>query len=240
MRRLAAAVVVTAALAGCGDGGGDEDRPRLTVAAASSLRDALTDYARGFDGADVKLSFAASDLIAGQIREGADPAVFVSADVRIAREVGRGDEPVVVATNRLVIAVSAEAPGVRSFTDLMRPGVSLALGTPSVPIGRYADEALARLPRDQWRRIVANVRTREPDASGVIGKVAAGAVDAGFVYETDARAAADDVLAIALPAELQRRVEYAAVVLSGGETARRFVDGMARSQALRDAGFGAP
>ena len=240
MRRLAAAATVLAALAGCGNGEDAGDRPRLTVAAATSLRDALTDYARDFRDADVKLSFAASDLIAGQIREGADPDVFVSADGRIAREVGRGDEPVTVATNRLVIAISAEAPGVRSFTDLLRPGVTLALGTPSVPIGAYADEVLARLPRAQRRQILDNVRTREPDASGVIGKVAAGAVDAGFVYETDARAAADDVLAIALPSDLQPRIEYAAVILGGGEPARRFVDGMAKAQALRDAGFGAP
>ena len=36
--------------------------------------------------------------------------------------------------------------------------------------------------------ILANVRSNEPDVAGVVGKVAQGAVDAGFVYVTDIRA----------------------------------------------------
>jgi molybdate transport system substrate-binding protein len=83
------------------------------------------------------------------------------------------------------------------------------------------------------------VRTREPDVTGVIGKVAAGAVDAGIVYATDIRAA-DGLLAVAIPARLQPRIEYAAAATGDSAAAERFVSGLATAPALRDAGFGAP
>ena len=44
------------------------------------------------------------------------------------------------------------------------------------------------LPAEQREAILANVRSNEPDVAGVVGKVAQGAVDAGFVYVTDVRA----------------------------------------------------
>ena len=229
---LAAALL---ALASCGGG---EKRPQLTVAAATSLRVALTEYAETFEPAEVRLSFAGSDAIAARIRAGVEPDVFVSSDLRLLE--GLGDEAVTVATNELVLAVAAERPSVRAFADLTRRGVTIAMGTPSVPVGAYADDALAQLPAQQRRRIMANVRTREPDVAGVIGKVTSGAVDAGFVYTTDVRAAHGSAIEIALPETIQPRIEYGAVALGRGAAARRFVDGLRRARALRDAGFGVP
>ena len=131
MKRLAAAMVALA-LTGCG--GADE--PQLTVSAASSLRDALTSYAKSFDGAAVRLSFAGSDALAAQIRAGVRPDVFVSADRGIAAKLhadGLAGAPRVVGTNSLVLAIRADAPDIHRLQDLARPGVTLALGSPSVP-----------------------------------------------------------------------------------------------------------
>ena len=239
--RRAAVLLAALVLTGCG---GDDaaDAPRLTVGAASSLREALATYARGIEDADVKLSFAGSDALAAQIRAGVRPDVFVSADAAIAERLhdeGLAGKPVSVATNRVVVAVGREGSKVRSFSDLSRRGVTIGLGTATVPIGSYADEALRRLPAGERRRILANVRTREPDVAGVLGKVAEGAVDAGIVYATDV-AAADGVLAIAVPADLQPRIEYAAVVVKDGAAAERFVAGLAGAHPLEDAGCGPP
>ena len=236
--RRPALLVVALTLAGCGGDDGSGERPQLTVAAATSLGEALTRYAREFAAADVKLSFAGSDAIAAQIREGVEPDIFVSADVRLLE--GVGGEPVPVATNRLVVAIPAEEPKVRTFADLAREDVTIAMGNATVPIGAYAQEALARLPAEHRRRILDNVRSGEPDAAGVVGKVASGAVDAGFVYTTDVRAADEDVLELAIPDGIQPRIEYAGVVLGGGDVAQRFLEGLASAPAMRDAGFGPP
>ena len=77
----------------------------------------------------------------------------------------------------------------------------------------------------------------------MVGKVAQGAVDAGFVYVTDVKAASGELRAIDLPAELQPQVSYGVAVVKGAkqpEQAQRFVDGLVRGagrKALAAAGF---
>ena len=85
--------------------------PRLVVSAAASLSDALTACSEDFEGADVKLSFAGSDELAAQIRQGVKPDVYAAANTRLPEELaqeGLLGTPVEFATNELVIAVGGE------------------------------------------------------------------------------------------------------------------------------------
>jgi molybdate transport system substrate-binding protein len=215
VRRAGLAFVVVL-LAGCGSDG----EPRLTVSAASSLKPALTAHAEEFDGAEVRLSFAGSDQLAAQIRAGARPDVFASADESIPAALHRDglvERPLRFATNELVVAVRRDAEQ-RRFGDLARPGTKIAAGSRSVPVGRYAREALARHPE-----VAENIVSEEPDVSAVVGRVRSGAVDAGFVYASDVRAT-PELRAIALPVDLE--IHYSAAVVRGGDhpaEARRFV-----------------
>lgn len=232
----------TTALAACGSGGG----PRLTVFAASSLQTALTAYGESFPGAAVRGSFAGSDQLAAQIRQGARPDVFASADTGYPRQLyreGLVEKPRVFAANRLVIAVPAGG-SVRSLDDLARTGTKLVIGDPSVPVGAYTRQALARLPVGERRAILANVRSREPEVSSVIAKLLGGAADAGFVYVTDVRAAPrGELRTIPLPARLQPEVAYAAAVVKGTSEpslAHRYLEGLVSGRGaaeLRRAGF---
>jgi len=257
-----AALLAAAALTGCGDSRASDDgaggaRPRLVVFAASSLKDAFTRYAARFAPADVRLSFAGSDELAAQIRAGVVPDVYAAANTALPDALhGEGlvGDPVTFAANRLVIAVPAgEGAGaidgagmIAAIADLARPGVKLALGAPTVPIGAYAREVLARLPAGEERAILANVRSNEPDVTGIVGKLTQGAVDAGLVYVTDVTATHGALRAIALPAALQPRVAYGAAVATGARRpreARAFLAGLLRGHgaaALRAAGFEPP
>ena len=47
--------------------------------------------------------------------------------------------------------------------------------------------------------VLAKVVSQEPDVKGIVGKVALGQADAGFVYATDVRAGRRPVTAIATP-----------------------------------------
>lgn len=232
-------------VASAGDGG----LPRLTVSAASSLKGALTEYAEQFDDAEPRLSFAGSDELAAQIRQGARPDVYAAASLEIAEALhteGLVEKPVVFATNRIVLAVPAGTTSVASLADLGRPGVTIAMGSPSVPAGAYTRELLARLGARMRARILANVRSHEPSVTGVIGKLTQAAVDAGFVYETDVVAAQGAVRAIELPEALQPSVTYAVAVVRNARQprlAREFAAGLlTRSgrSALRAAGFEPP
>src|SRR5437764_686034 len=134
-------------------------------------------YGESFRPARASFSFAGSDELAAQIRQGARPDVFASANTALPGALYREgwvERPVPFAANRLVLAVPA-AGHVRSLADAERPGRAIAVGAPSVPIGAYTRTVLARLGA---RAILANVRSQEPDVAGIVAKLSQGAVDA--------------------------------------------------------------
>jgi molybdate transport system substrate-binding protein len=243
---VALGIAVAVALAGCG---GDGGKAQLTVSAASSLTSALIRYGGDFASADARFSFAGSDELAAQIRQGARPDVFASADTALPDELyqrGLVTKPVVFARNRLVLAVPADRTGIHSVRDLAGPGVTIAVGSASVPVGIYTRHVLSGLPEPERSAILANVGSNEPDVAGIVGKLTQGAVDAGFVYITDVEAARGALRAIELPARLRPSVAYAAATVKGAEQPRQaheFIDGLLSGpgrRALRKAGFEPP
>ena len=254
---IAAALLALAiGAAGCGgdddsgDRGGSSSKPaRLVVSAASSMTRAIEECAPRFgdqEDAAVKLSFGGSDELAAQIQQHAPVDVYAAANTKLPDKLhadGLLEEPVAFATNEFVLAVPRDS-GIGSVEDLTEPGTKIAIGSESVPIGSYTRETLAKLPPDQEKAILANVRSNEPDVKGIVGKLTQGAADAGFVYVTDVSAAGDDLKAIKLPGELQPQVTYGAGVVSRAkqpELARAFVDGLTQgacADSLKKAGFG--
>jgi molybdate transport system substrate-binding protein len=246
---LLAAALAPAALAvaaGCGGGGNGSE---LTVSAASSLTAAFTRYGAEFRAAHARFSFGGSDVLAAQIEQGARPDVFAAANTDYPEELhnrGLAGRPVPFATNRLVIAVPADQTSIRSVRDLARLGVTIAIGSASVPIGSYSRQVLLGLGGAENAAIMRNVVTQEPDVAGIVGKLTQGAVDAGFTYLTDVDATQGQLRAIDLPSRLQPSVTYAAAVLNGSNhraQAQAFIHGLvtgAGARALRQAGFGPP
>ena len=246
----AGAAVVT----GCGDddsngSGGSGESTRLVVSAASSMTEALESCAPKFgdaENADVRLSFAGSDELAAQIRQGAKVDVYAAANTSIPDELhaeGLLSTPVEFATNEFVLAVPKDSD-ISSLEDLTKEGTTIVIGSESVPIGAYTRETLAKLPPDQEKAILANVRSNEPDVKGIVGKLTQGAADAGFVYVTDVNATGGDLKAITLANDLEPNVTYGAGVVKHAEQpelAKMFVEGLTEgdcAQALADAGFG--
>ena len=232
--RLAAAALAILVLTGCGGGDG-----KLTVYAAASL----TEVFQKLDP-DARFNFAGSDELATQLQEGGKADVYAAASPRYPDELykdGMVERPRVFASNRLVLVVPADNQAdIRSLADVDRVGVKLVVGEEGVPIGDYTRQVLAKAGReDVLRRVVSE----EKDVKGVLGKVALGEADAGFVYATDAKAAGGDVKAIELPPKAQADVRYPIAVVRGTQR-RQQADGFIRlvlseqgRKALRDAGF---
>ena len=188
------------------------------VSAASSLNKAFTTYGEAFDGGDVKLSFAGSDELAAQIRQGVKPDVYAAANTKLPEELfkeGLVERPERFATNELVLAVPADGGKVASLDDLTGKGVTIAVGAEGVPVGDYTRTVLGELPGDRAEAILANVRSNEPDVAGIVGKLTQGAVDAGFVYRSDVEGADGKLRAIELPDALKPTVEYGVAIVKG-------------------------
>jgi molybdate transport system substrate-binding protein len=238
VRRAGAFLVLLGALAGCGG----SDNGELTVYAAASLTEVFEELAP-----DMRFNFAGSDELATQIREGAPADVYAAASPRYPEELFQEDlveDPVVFATNRLVLVVPSDNPaGVEAVADLREDGVKLVIGAEGVPVGDYTRAVLENMDATD---VLGNVVSNEDDVKGVVGKVVAGEADAGFVYVTDANAAGEDVRAIELPEEAQAVVHYPIAVVTDTEdreAAEEFVElvlGEAGQEALEQAGFGPP
>ena len=220
---------------------GGTSSARITVFAASSLTDVLPRI-----DSRPRYSFAASNTLAQQIRQGAPADVFASADLespQSLRAAGLCSTPRVFATNSLVVVVPRSNPeNIRTVRELGRPGVKVVIARKGVPVGDYTRTALRKL--GIARAVLANVVSEEADVRGVLAKVALGEADAGIVYRTDATSVKGKVRVIALPARAQPPIRYGACVVSSSSRnaeARAFVTrllGKVGRARLAAAGFG--
>jgi molybdate transport system substrate-binding protein len=216
----------------------------ITVYAAASLREAFPKIAP-----EQTYNFAGSDQLQQQIERGAPADVFASASPKQAQALFRAglcSRPVTFATNVVVLLVPNGNPGnVHSVYNLRHGSRRLAVGTPTVPIGEYTRQLLARMRLSSI--LTTNTVSLEPNVAGITAKVALGAVEAGFAYLTDGRIVADRTEVIRLPTWAQPPVRYQACVVqrSGVDaaTAQRFIDtltGKRGRSVLKQGGFGLP
>ena len=189
-------------------------------------------------------SFAGSNALETQIRNGAPADIFASAAPLNSQRLfsaGIVERPVTFTANRLALIVPKANPaGIRTVYDLRSKPVKLVVAGPAVPVGGYTLTVLRKMGLSS---VLSKVVSRESDVRAVTGKVALGQADAGFVYVTDARAVSDQVTVVRIPAWAQPRVRYeiAVVAKSTNKTAARaWITALlsAKGQtALKNAGF---
>jgi molybdate transport system substrate-binding protein len=195
-----------------------------------------------------RFQFAGSNQLALQIARGAPADVFASASPVYTQDLYRNGlvgKPRTFATNSLVLAVPRSNPArIHSVFDLAkRPKLKLVVAGQKAPIGLYTREVLKRLA---LLRVLRKAVSQEPDVKGIVGKLALGEADAGFVYATDVRAASSRLIAIPLPKRSQPTVLYEVAVVKGSknrEGALEFVADLLSTDGRRElakAGFGLP
>jgi molybdate transport system substrate-binding protein len=222
---------------------GERAAAEPVVLAAASLTEVLPRIEP-----DASYSFGSSSALAEQIRRGAPFDVFLSASPIYTQGLHREElvrRPVAFATNSLVVIVPRSNPArIKNVFDLARrPDLKLVVAGPKVPIGLYTREVLKRLG---LLRVLKKTVSLEPDVKGIVGKVALGQADAGFVYRTDVAPVASRIRAIAIPARAQPTVVYELAIAREPrdvEAAQDFVIsvlGPDGRRALRAARFGLP
>jgi molybdate transport system substrate-binding protein len=206
--RLALAVLVASVVAGTA--AAQVETTPATVFAAASLTDAFPKVAP-----HARFSFAGSNTLAAQIRQGAPADVFASANRTLPEALhtdGFCSKPVVFTRNTLVLIVPSSNPaGIRSVYDLRRKGIKLVIADMGVPVGSYTLQVLKNM---NLSGVLKNVVSRENDVREVLAKIALNEADAGFVYSTDARTVPKKVKVLKIPAWAQPKVQYGICVVS--------------------------
>ena len=199
----------------------------LTVFAAASLTDALSEIGEGYEretGTKVAFNFGASSALARQIEDGAPADLFVSADeakvdgLLTKKLVDPGTRRELL-SNRLVIVVAAEnGTKVSAPADLATPAVRvLALAEPQiVPAGIYAKAYLGKV--GLWPKVIDKVVPTE-NVRAALAAVESGNADAAIVYATDAGISKRVRVAVAIPEADTPRIVYVAAVPVGAKNA---------------------
>jgi molybdate transport system substrate-binding protein len=214
----------------------------LVVFAAASLQNAFEAIGRRYrqqGGAAVRHSFASSGVLARQIEQGAPAAVFASADEQwmdylAQRKLLAAGTRKRLLGNRLVLVVPAGnpvsvelAPGF-DFAKLLGPDGRWATGDPgSVPVGRYAQDALTKL--GAWDFAQTRL-VRAENVRVALAFVERGEARAGVVYQTDAAVSSKVRVAGVFPADSHAPVAYPVAAIAkndspAGRAFLRFLEG---------------
>lgn len=185
-RRLSVAAVAialpAAMLSGCSNANNE-----LVIFHASSARVVMDELSQQLEGViteQLVFNSAGSQTLVQQIEEGAPADMLITADeksMKQAVELGLVDSPRTLATNELVLVVPIDNPaGIASFEDLKK-ATHVVMCDASVPCGRATKKLL------EENHVQVDASSLEQQVADVLGKVAAGEADAGFVYGSDAR-----------------------------------------------------
>jgi molybdate transport system substrate-binding protein len=210
---------------------------QLTVSAAISMKDAVTEVGRGLTagrpGVTLVYNWGSSGELQKQIEAGAPIDLFISAAALQMDELEK--RKLIVPGSRKVFArnMLTVVKPVDSRVDVTKPAdladarvARIVIGNPrTVPAGQYAEESLRALGLwDQLRpKLVFAENVRQ-----ALDYVARGEVDAGFVYTTDAAARGRAVKEAFRPGEdTYRPIVYPAAVVTGARQpalAQVFID----------------
>lgn len=202
----------------------------IVVFAASSLTEAFTAMAESFRAehpdAEVVFNFASSSDLVGQIDEGAPADVFAAASdepmTRLTTAGFTATDPVVIARNTLAIIVAEGNPlGITTLADLATDDLVVIVCAIEAPCGQGAAQVLDKAG------VTLTPRSYEQNAKSVVTKVTAGEADAGIVFASDVRAAANAASGVPIPAEVNVINNYPIAVTSSARNsagARAFID----------------
>lgn len=192
----------------------------LTVFAAASLRDALTEIAADYT-AEVTLSFAGSGTLARQIAAGAPADVVVLAHQDWATWLAAeglimAGTLAEVAGGQLVVIGSPNAapishPTSKSLTTALNGG-RLAMGQrDGVPAGSYARDWLRHI--GAWDAMLPQLAETD-NVRAALALVAQGAAPLGIVYASDAVAEPRVQILYEIPPETHAPIRYPAAALT--------------------------
>jgi len=230
-------LVALVALASCQSYVDTTHPPALTVFAAASLQPPFDKIARQAK-VDARFNYAGTQTLTAQLTQGAQADVFASADtahMTTVQDAGLlAGPPKIFAHNRLEIAVEKGNPkGIHTLADLARPGLVVVLADPSVPAGKYSQQALAKA------NVTVHPASLEPQVTGVLSKVSLGEADAGIVYVSDI-VTSGKVDGVEVPDDDNVVADYSIASLSRRSAADQFIAFVLSSQGqaiLVNAGF---
>ena len=210
-------------------------KTEIMISAAASLKNCIQDlsamYTEKNPQVTVTANFGASGALQQQIEQGAPADVFFSAGIKqmnALKEKGMMLDSSVknILENKVVLITPKSAVALDFFEDLAGDSVKkIGVGEPkSVPVGQYTEQIFQNLGLTDK---VASKLILAKDVREVLSWVETGNVDAGVVYETDAKISKDVTICSTAPEGSHKKVIYPIGVVKASKQAaeaQKFVD----------------
>ena len=213
----------------------------LVVYCAAGMKGPVEVVAREYEaefGVPVHLQYGGSGTLLANLRIARTGDLYLAADgsyLDLARSNGLVAEILPLARLTPVLAVRTNAPvPIGSLTDLLQPGVTLALANPeAAAVGRLTRDLLQAAGR--WDALAPQVRVFKPTVNEVANDVKLGTVTAGVVWDATA-AQYPELRAVPLP-ELAAGASDVAIAVLQSSTRPAAALRFARYLAARDRGL---
>ncbi len=203
----------------------------LTVSAAASLKDSLTEITQLYSQANsqenaktsIRNNFASSGALQQQIENGAPVDVFFAA---ASKQIDALEKKNLILTNTrrnllsnrlvLITPTSTNLDGLTSLENITNLDIQrIAIGDPrSVPVGQYSEQALKK--SGVWEQIQSKLVLGN-NVRQVLQFVESGNAQAGIVYATDAKTSTKVKIVQTIEAELHEPILYPIAVLQKSE-----------------------
>ena len=213
----------------------------LLLFAGAGLRQPTDRLIRTFEketGNRINVAYAGSGQLLSSIVASGQGDLFMPGAlfyIRKLNEMGRVDSWKNLVAHTPVVGVnSRKANLIRSFDDLARPGLRLALGDPkAMALGRLAQTILSHSPLKE--AILGNVAVYGATVKQLALYVARGDVDASIIGRADAFQYRDQIRMVPIPDAYFQPETIAIAVLKGSknvDAASRFRDYMASGRSI--------
>ena len=228
MNKLTLVIIALSLLvfANCTNKKATTDNKFITVYAAASLTDVITEISDSFKadyGIDVRLNLASSGTLARQIEQGERPNVYLSASKKWADYVEESgftlpnykkeimhNELVLIAPNSSALS-SIEINPKTDISSLLGDD-RLSIGDPAhVPAGKYAQGAIDFYG---WTKQVEGKLLPAKDVRSALMVVELGEVPLGIVYRTDALKSKKVKIVGSFGEESHKPIQYIASVIA--------------------------
>ena len=259
LKKIVALAMVMMIVFGLGTASAEGAKTEITVFAAASLTESLTEIKALYEAANPEIelifNFDSSGTLKTQIQEGAACDLFISAgqkqvnqlDITKDEEKNPDRLDFVLEDSRTdllenkvaLVAPEGNPKGIESFdtlAGLLKDGeVLMAMGNSDVPVGQYTQKILAYYELNEEELAAAGKITYGTNVKEVTTQVVQASVDCGVVYGTDAFSAGLGVIDTAT-AEMCGQVIYPAAVMKNSavpEAAQAFLDYLKGEEAMK-------
>ena len=210
-------------------------KTEIMISAAASLKNCIQDlsalYIEKNPQVTITANFGASGALQQQIEQGAPADIFFSAGIKqmnTLKEKGMMIDSSVknILENKVVLITPKSTAALDSFEALAGASIKrIGVGEPkSVPVGQYTEQVFQSLGLTD---MVAAKLILAKDVREVLSWVETGNVDAGVVYETDAKISKAVTICATAPEGSHKKVIYPIGVVKASKhaaEAQKFVD----------------